>query len=230
MATQPTTHPTMRNGLLFGGLLGGLGLLNTLIQWLTGAIHAEAHVVNGFTSVTVFDTGASALLGCVGFLALLALTFLVGMLTARSTGKVGSGAIAGLLTGVLGALVGSAANLVVIVATVAPNLQAPAGSPMTQAGVQALLIGTTIGGAIFELVLYGGFGAGVGALGGLLGANSSRQARLAAPYAPAASYRGSPGAPGMAAQAGAAPQSWPYPYPNPPEQPPHSGVPPLPQQ
>ncbi len=232
MPVQPTTNPTMRNGLLFGALLGALGAVNILIQGLTGALHAEAHTVNGFTSVTVLDTGTAALLGCVVFLALLALTFVAGMLTARGIARVGLGALAGLLAGVVGALVGSAANLAVIVATVAPSVQAPAGSQMTQAGVQALLIGTTIGGAIFGLLLYAGLGAGMGALGGLLGANSWRQAHPGpvAPYAPASCYPSYPGYPGMPAQADAAPQSWLYPTPTSAEQPPHSGVPPFPRQ
>jgi len=227
MPVQATTNPTMRNGLLFGALLGALGAVNILIQGLTGALHAEARTVNGFTSVNVLDTGTAALLGCVVFLALLALTFTAGMLAARGTGQVGSGALAGLLAGVVGALVGSAANLAVIVAAVAPTLQAPAGSAMTQQEVQALLIGTTIGGAIFGLLLYAGIGAGLGALGGLVGANTWRRAHSA----PTASYYpGYPGYPGMPAQADAATQPWLYPHPTPAEQPPHTGFPPFPRQ
>ncbi|HEX9412776.1 MAG TPA: hypothetical protein VF916_04675 [Ktedonobacterales bacterium] len=229
MPVPPTTNPTVRNGLLFGALLGALGAVNILIQGLTGALRAEAHTVNGITSVSVLDTGTAALLGCVVFLALLGLTFTAGMLAARGVGRVGSGALAGLLASVLGALLGSAANLAAVMATVAPSLQAPAGSQMTQAGVQALLIGTTIGGAIFGLLLYAGLGAGMGALGGLVGANRWRQAHSdpTAPYAPASYY---PGYPGMPAQGDAAPQPWLYPHPNPAEQPPNSGVPPFPRR
>jgi hypothetical protein len=220
MAAQRTGNPAIRNGLLFGALLGALGLANAVIQWLTGAYHAVANTTNGFTSVTVADTGAPALLSCILFLALLALTFTAGILAARSTGKVGSGALAGLCAGLVGGLVSGVGNLVIILTFVAPGIQAPAGSSMTQAQVQVLLLGTTIGGAIVGLLLDAGLGAGMGALGGLLGANSARRARSAVPYAPASYYSAYPGYPGYPAmppqpgqpgQPGATPQSWPSP-------------------
>ncbi|HEX6121663.1 MAG TPA: hypothetical protein VFY89_00810, partial [Ktedonobacterales bacterium] len=102
MAIPRTGNPTLRNGLLFGMILGLLGVANTALQWATGAERAVVRTTNGVTSVTVLDTGSSALLGCVLFLALLALTFVAGMLTARGTGSVGAGTLTGLLTGVVG--------------------------------------------------------------------------------------------------------------------------------
>ena len=230
-APQRMSIPTIRNGLLFGAVLGALGLGNTIVQWLTGAYHAIAHTVNGFTSVTVSDTGASALLGCAVFLAVLALTFLAGILTAKATGRVGSGALAGLLAGSFGALVGGVSGLAVIVAFVAPSLQAPADSSMTQGQVQALLIGTSTVGVIVGLLLDGGFGAGMGALGGLIGAHQYRQAHPPIAYAPASYYySGSPVYPGMPIPPGAVPPAWPPAYPAPgfppPEQPPRTDSPP----
>jgi hypothetical protein len=209
MPTQRTGNPTVRNGLMFGAILGMLGAANELIQWLTGADSALVHNVNGVTSVTVNDTGSSALLGCVVFLALLGLTFIAGMITARSIGIVGSGA-----------LIGSVVGLVVAVAALAPGLEAPAGS--THAQVVALLVVSAVVGAIFGLVVDAGVGAGMGALGGLIGANGYRQSL---PPTPPAYY---PGYPGTPAQPGMAPPPWPSA--STPQPPPYPGAPTSPQQ
>ncbi len=222
MATQRTGNPIIRNSLLFGALLGLLGLGNALPQWRTGAEGVLVHTTNGVTSVTVTDTGPSALLGCVVFLALLVLTFVAGMLTARKNGSVGSGAVTGLLVGIVGTLVGSVAHLLILVVGVAPNLQAPAGGPMTQSQVRTVLIGITVVGAIFGLLLTGGLGAGMGALGGLVGANGYRKVMLSTPASPAYSPFGSPGMPAQ----------WPSAPPS--QQPPHADIhadiPPFPRQ
>lgn len=234
MPPQQTGHPAIRNGLIFGAILGVLGLGNTLVQWLAGAYSVSTRTTNGFTTVNLNNTGPSSLLQCVLFLAMLALTFVAGILAARRTGKVGSGSIAGLVTGVVGALTGGIVGLVTIITLVAPGLQAPADSTMSTGQVQALLIGATIFGVIVGLAVDVGIGAGMGALGGLIGANSYRNA---APVAPAQAYPGYPNYPAypnypgysaMSPQAGDAPQQWSYPQP--PVYPPQSGNPPPPQQ
>lgn len=247
MPPQHTGNPTLRTGLLFGVILAVLGLGSALLEWVTGATQAVVQTTNGFTSVTVSDTGASALLSCATFLAALALTFVAGMVAASRTGKVGSGTLAGLLAGLLGTLIGNVSGLIVIVFVLAPSVQVPAGSSMTPAQVQALLIGGSIGGAIFGLLLVGGLGAGMGALGGLLGASRWRKTHPAVPYAPLPYYPGYPGypgypsypGPGMPAPSGSVPQPlpqpqpWPSPsspysspYPTAAEQPPNSNIPP----
>ena len=237
MPPQQTGRPALRNGLIFGAILAAVGLGNSLIQWLAGAYVVSTHAVNGFTSVNVNDTGPTAFLGCVVFLAVLALTFVAGMLAARRTGKVGTGSIAGLIAGAFSALVGGTLSLVVNIVLVAPALQVPAASTMTPSQVQALFIGTTVAGLILRLFFDSGVGAGMGALGGLLGANTYRKSLPVgpAPYAPV--YPGMPGMPG----AGPAPQPWPYANPQypsqyppqypsqyPPQNQPPSGFPPPP--
>lgn len=107
-ATPRMGNAMVRNGLVFGLFLGLLGLGNSLAQALTGVYHVVSHTAaNGVTSWAITTSGPSVPLGCVLFLAMLALTFGAGLLAARGNGRVGSGALVGLLAGVVGALVGA---------------------------------------------------------------------------------------------------------------------------
>ena len=147
-----------------------------LLQWATESYHIAAYTTNGITSLNVTDSGGGTfLLGCVVFLVMLALTFVAGLLTARRTGKVGSGALAGLITSVVGALIGAIAHFVVIMVLVASDFQVRADVQMTPGQASLLIIGITVGGSILGLLLNAGFGAGMGALGGLVGANGYRK-------------------------------------------------------
>lgn len=85
MPPQRTGALALRNGLIFGAILGVLGVGNTLIQWVAGAYHLIGSATNGSSSVSLNDTGAPSLLGCIVFLAMLALTFTAGALTAHGT-------------------------------------------------------------------------------------------------------------------------------------------------
>jgi hypothetical protein len=230
MPAQPQGRPALRNGLIFGAILALLGIGNTFVQWKSGAFATTSQYSNGFTTVNVSDTGASSLLGCVVFLAMVGLTFVAGYLTARRVGRASAGAIAGLIAGIVGALVGGAVGFAVIVLLVAPGLQTPAGSGWTHTQVQAALIGTTLGGAVLGLLLDAGFGAGMGALGGLAGVNSYRTMRAGM----AAFYPSMPGQPGVPPQPGAYPPPQYPPQYTPPQYPPQytppSGFPPHPEQ
>ena len=210
MPKQSTGGAVMRNGLIFGSLIAAMVIGNVIFRWLTGGYEITSQTNGGVTSVNDFSTGSSFLLGCVIFLGILALTFVAGMLTSRKTGGVGSGSLAGLVAGALGALLGGVAAVIIILTVVAPSIQAPAGSNMTQSQMQGFLIGAEIFGLIFALFAYGGFGAGLGALGGLVGRNSYLRANPPQPYQqpfypggpwqpgayyPAAPYPGAPYAP-----------------------------------
>lgn len=228
MPPQRTGSLALRNGLIFGAILGVLGVGNTLIQWVMGAYHLMGRTTNGFSSVNFNDTGAPSLLGCVVFLAMLALTFAAGALTAHGTGKVGSGAIAGLLTGVFGGLIGGIGSVAVIALLVAPSLSIPPDVSMTPDQVETLVVALVAALSIFVLLVEIGVGAGIGALGGLVGAQNARKTAAVAPGYPG--YPNYPGYPGTPAQPGAAPQPWQSPNPpeNPqnPQYPPYSSSPP----
>lgn len=193
MATQRSSgHPIRTNGLLFGILLGALGLGNTVIQWLTGAYQFQTRTVNGYTSVTGRDFGPASLLGCVLFFAMLGLTFLAGILAARKTGKVGTGAVAGLIAGGLGALIGGIGTTLVLAFVVAPGLQVPSDGLTTDNQMRTILIGGAVFALLLSLVFDGGVGAGMGALGGLIGASRYRKSL---PPVPAYAYAGYAGYP-----------------------------------
>jgi hypothetical protein len=125
----------------------------------------------------------------------------------------------GLLTGVVGGLIGGIGSIVVMAVVmavvVAPSLATPSGVSMTPSQVRLF----AIGGAVFVsiLVLLGeiGFGAGMGALGGLIGANSYRKSTPASLVSNTPGYPGYPLYPRMPAQSGSAPQAWNCP--NPPQ-------------
>lgn len=209
---EPRSH-VFRNGLIFGAILAALGLANTLIQVAAGAYHVVSSDTSGIGTVNVTNSGPTALLGCVLFLATLALTFLVGLMTARGTGKVGSGSLAGLVAGIFGSLIGSIVSIVILVLFVAPGLQSPDEVSISTTQVQTLFAVVTIGAAFLGLLLDAGLGAGMGALGGLIGANTSPHRNTSglppmpqAPMPQAPGYPGNPGYPGIPAQPGSTPQ------------------------
>ena len=159
----------LRNGLIFGGILAALNLVNLAIELLTGNYIASTQVVNGTTMVNLDSSGVSTLLTCFLFLIALALSLMAGLLAATASGKVGAAMLAGLLTGVLGTLIGGIVGLIFIVVLTLPRLLPPPGSTLTIPQLQTLLIGTAIFGLVFGVLISGGLGAGAGALGGLIG-------------------------------------------------------------
>jgi hypothetical protein len=226
-AQQPVSH-IMRNSLIFGAILGVLGVGNTLIQWITGAYHLVGTSANGFSSVSLNDSGASSLLGCLVFFAMLVLTFVAGMLAARGSGRVRSGALSGLLTGIVGGLISGIGGIVVMAVVVAPGLEVPSDVSMTPTQVETLVIGVVVAVSILVFLVETGFGAGMGALGGLIGANSYRKAVVSVPASFTPGFPDHPHYPGMLAQPGSSPQA--LNYPNPPQYPQQQGSRPLSQQ
>ena len=207
LVQKPHSH-FFRNGLIFGAILAALGLANTLIQAAAGAYHAVADTTSRIPSFTVANTGPTALLVSVSVLATLALTFLAGLLTARSSGRAGSGALAGLVAGVVGSLFGSIVSIVLLILFVAPVLQAPSGDPNITSRAQTVFVVVAIGTAFLGLLLDADLGAGMGALGGLLGANRSPYRNTSgAPPMPQAPMPQAPGYPGTPAQPGPTPRA-----------------------
>jgi hypothetical protein len=176
---QPSSSgAVMRNGLTFGAILGVLGIGISFLHWFTGAYGPTTPTSASFAAALINETGALAILDCVTFLVMLAFTFTAGALTAGQTGRISSGAFAGLVAGAVGALLGGVTDVIVVFLLAVPAIQATVdnGDGWKQGQIQGLLIGVVVGGLVGGLLVNGGIGAGMGALGGLLGASDYRKA------------------------------------------------------
>lgn len=136
----------------WGLLLGGLGALVAIGQGVLPFIPLSEGADRAFTY------GA--------FLAYLALYFVAGILTVRAGQAVSSGAIAGLLVGVISQAVAGLVMLGVVIA--APLQYAQSIGQPAYAKEPAALVLTAFMGLVIALVVYGTFGAAMGALGGLI--------------------------------------------------------------
>ncbi len=221
MPQQSTGSVVMRNGLIFGAVIAALIIGDTIVGWLTGAYDISSQTNGSISTTSFIISGVSALMGCAIFLGALALTFVAGMLTARKTGGVGGGSLTGLVAGAFGALLGGVASLIVTITLEAPGAQPPVGSGLTQPQLQGMLIGAEIFGLVAGLFQYGAFGAGAGALGGLVGKNSYEKTHPPQAYQ-LPFYPGYPGGPW---QPGAYYPAAPYPSPQSPA-PPYAPPPP----
>ncbi|HEX6543530.1 MAG TPA: hypothetical protein VF040_17360 [Ktedonobacterales bacterium] len=110
-AQQPRSH-IVRNGLIFGTILGLLEAGSALIQWAVASYPLVANSSAHIAPANLNNIAVSLVLSGVVFLATLALTFVTGLLAARNTGNVGSGALSGLMAGIVGALIGGGADMV----------------------------------------------------------------------------------------------------------------------
>lgn len=198
--TTPQPRAAVRWGLIFGGVITLVDLLSLAVGYVAAGVPFRSLLA------TIIN---------------LALLLVAGMFAARQTGKVGSGAIAGLIAGALGSLINAIASAVIIFLTVAPIV--PAGTNLTQSQYDSFYrIGVIIGVALFILV-YLGLGAGIGAIGGLIGRGQYKP-----PFtAPAPGYGGY-GAPSGAY--GYPPQQQPGGYPSAPPQNPYPQYPQQPPQ
>ncbi len=145
------TSATIRYGLSFGGITGGV----LLILGVVGEYGLSHHIVDGGIRLTlwVLVLGLGALLTEAGHFA------------ARQTGRIGVGAIAGGIAGFCGAV---PLSLVIVIAA---RLRNPAAYPS--------LIGL-IAGVLLAIFLIGscllGLGLGLGARGSLIGRAQFRRA------------------------------------------------------
>ena len=96
--------------------------------------------------------------------------FVIGLLAARQTGRVGTGALVGLVAGLTGALIGRVLFVIIQIATNGQQIT----QALNQAGISpgelnmADVVGIVLG-LILLIALELGLGAGIGALGGLVG-------------------------------------------------------------
>ncbi|GAC1312758.1 MAG: hypothetical protein NVSMB27_49020 [Ktedonobacteraceae bacterium] len=142
-----TGNPAFRQGLLFGILLGLLSIVFNVILSLAGLSTLFIGAI-----MTTF-TGSGYLISIVGLIVAILVYLVAGMRAAQQTGRVGTGALAGLWTGLIGAVITWVYALVFYANP--PTIVAPQLSSIVLS-------------AILSIALTLLFGAGVGALGGLL--------------------------------------------------------------
>jgi len=219
----------VRWGLTFGLIMAFLGSISTV-----GSRLLEGSLISGETMPEQFlpTAGVALLVGCGLDLVYLALFFVAGIMTARQTGGVGAASLAGLLAGGVGALVNSAISVALLI--VFPTTLSSLNSTSSLGPDTTTLVIVSVVGAIFGIAIWGGLGAGLAALGGLIGQNQFRAAHpeLAQPYA-YAPYAGYPPAPPVGAYPPPPPGAYPsypaYPPYAPPPTTPYPPVPPVDQ-
>ncbi|HEX8983131.1 MAG TPA: hypothetical protein VF792_10205 [Ktedonobacterales bacterium] len=182
MVTQDVGHPAIRYGVIFGLLLGLLGVGVAIAQWQTGAFAATTTMSGGEFSLHGSGSGAPLGWDCAHFLALLALTGVAGALASRRTARIHSGVFAGLLAGALGAFISGGAAFTVIFDQAARHL-----NPSQTAAFGQTNASLSVG--LATLIVAGGVGI-VGAVSGLLmgtlaGLIGAAQGRAMAPIHPA---------------------------------------------
>lgn len=182
-------NPAVKWGLIFGGLLALVGLINLGIDFATGSLGGATTAASGRAALA--HPGLALLQGCIGFLLVVTLMFLPGMFTARDTGRVGRAALAGLIAGLIYSIVDS----VVAVLTVQRTLASTPG--INPAQMQSAIVIGSIFAVILVFVFAGGFGAGIAALGGLAGRSQYDRAHPAplmegSLYTPTGPYSGAP--------------------------------------
>lgn len=148
------TTPALKEGLLFGAVLG-VGLI--LLHWLS-------------------LSGTAGMLLVLSLALTLGVYLLAGMRAARFTGDTGAGAIAGLMTALVSSTMGLLVDFawVVIPQGQLANMQGVIDQALQQAGVaaqvsQGVLIGAIVIGLLVALLFSLLVGGLVGALGGSLG-------------------------------------------------------------
>jgi len=214
-------NPAIKWGLIFGGLIIVVALINFGIEYATGTVNVAA------TPATVgrLSLGASLAQSCIVFLIEAALYFLAGMMTARENGRVGSGSVAGLIAGALYGVVAAIFGVITIVMrrdTLFAN-----SSRITPSTAQTIIIVIAIFVVVLVIAFEIGLGAGIGALGGLLGRSQYERTHPAqpmvgsfyTPMSPPSAYPPSGYPPSGSPQTAYPPAPGMYPPPAPPQTP-----------
>jgi hypothetical protein len=141
-------NPAFRQGLLFGILLALFTIVFNVILSLVGwSIWFIGVTMTTFTATGWF-------ISIVGYVAAILAYLLAGKRAAEQTGRVGTGASAGLWTGFISATITSVYSLVYYATTSAP--------------VHPFTVSEFVLGAVTTIILALLFGAAIGAIGGLL--------------------------------------------------------------
>ena len=144
--STPTGNPAFRQGLLFGILLGIFTIIYNAILSLAGL----STLFIG--AIMLVYTGSGFLISMVGFIVAILAYVVAGMRATKQTGRVGTAALAGLWTALIGAVITWVYALLFYATT--PAIAAP---PLSEMVLDAIL----------SIALTMLFGAVIGALGGL---------------------------------------------------------------
>lgn len=166
MQQSSSGHPAMRWGFIFGIIIGALSLIGVLLRLATlGA--------RSFATGSPFFSGVGCLFSLVG----LALLFISGILSARESGRVGTGAVAGLVAGLVGGAVSAIVTIVAVLSVpfsyfVEAAHRGARGATLTPGqlhNIAQIALVVVIVAEIIAIGVEGAVGAGLGALGGLIG-------------------------------------------------------------
>jgi hypothetical protein len=150
------------------------GLIFGIIQ---AVVAACISLINNLV-LTAGNAGLGFGLAALNFIVSLALFFVAGMLAAKQTGKVSTGTLAGMWTGIVYGVINLVLSLVIFFAISLPKALTILNSSGTLSSGNADTVRTAamVGGIValvFGSLFAVGFGAGMGALGGLLGKSQS---------------------------------------------------------
>ena len=212
--TSAQSRPALKQGILFGVIVGVILIVYLLLNYL------------------VYNATLTLIVGIIAFLVELGLYAFAGYRASAITGKTGTGAIAGLFTGLFGGLIGAVTSIILLFLFVDTTriraLSLATSAAIRQIYTNSFIITTGLLAALLGLALAIGYGAGLGAIGGLLG---KRRAPQAQPYQEAL-YQGMPPTQGQyqGPYQGVPPMQHPYqqgPFQGmPPSQHPYPNVPP----
>ncbi len=164
---SPSTQrrPALNQGILFGVIVGVIIIVYLLLNYL------------------VYNATLTLIVGIVTFVIELGLYAFAGYRASAITGKTGTGAIAGLFTGLFGGLIGAVASLILLFVFIdtsrARLLSTAINETARQLYTNSFIITVGITGALLGVAIAIGYGAGLGAIGGLLGKRRAPQPQQA---------------------------------------------------
>jgi uncharacterized membrane protein len=152
--TARTGNPALREGLTFGI---GLGVVETILS-----------IIDQYARLGLIMTLIELIVAVVAF-------WLAGSRASRQTGSVGTGAVAGLLTGLISAIITFAISMIFVVLQADSLRQAAQNAAnQTHLSVQytnGMVIGGAVVGYVILAVLLLAIGAAVGAIAGAVSRN-----------------------------------------------------------
>ena len=160
---RPKSPAIWRWGFIFGGSAGALGIAAAV-------------------ATLALTAGLSLLLDAVFVLLVLALYFGSGLVVARQTGSVSAATLSGVVAGIFSAILREIAAVFI---TYNKPLPAVTTTGLDVGSLRTVIVVISV---LFVLMIFGGLGAGLAALGGLAG-----RPRSAMPYP--VMYAGTPGFP-----------------------------------